>query len=119
MERVADRSASTLEDVIARHVLAGSIVHTDLWKGYSGLSTSMGFTHRTVNHSSGFKNHETGVYTTTVEETNNGLKIHIRPRNGTADVDDYLDEFVWRSKNCNNLWSGFIAALKKVHYEFD
>jgi hypothetical protein len=112
-------SASTLEDVIARYVLAGSIVHTDLWKGYSMLSPNMGFNHHTVNHSAGFKNHETGVHTNTVEGTNNGLKILIWPRNRTADVDDHLDEFVWRHKNCNNLWSAFIAALKEVHYDFD
>lgn len=116
LERVVDRSAATLEDVIRRHVLPGSIVHTDLWKGYSSLGSNLDLVHRTVNHSIGFKDYETGVHTNTVEGTNNGLKIHIRPRNRTADVDEHLEEFVWRRKHCNHLWDGFIHALIDVHY---
>jgi transposase-like protein len=44
-ETVRDRSARTLMDVIARHIKPGSIVQTDLWKGYTEIE-SMGSTHR-------------------------------------------------------------------------
>src|SRR5215813_11075282 len=38
-EVVEQRDAVTLLDVISRHVAAGSIVHTDLWRGYAQLET--------------------------------------------------------------------------------
>ena len=116
VEKVVDRCASTLEEVIGRHILPGSIVHTDLWKGYSGLSSNLSLEHRTVNHLIGFKDHETGVHTNTVEGTNYALKLFIRPRNRTAEVDEHLEEFVWRRKHNSNLWEVFIEALKDVHY---
>jgi transposase-like protein len=117
MEKVIDRSASTLEEVIRRHVLPGSIIHTDLWRGYFGLGSNLNLEHRTVNHSICFKDHDTGVHTNTVEGTNNALKILIRPRNRTAEVDEHLEEFVWRRKHNAYLWDAFIAALQEVHYD--
>lgn len=39
---VKDRSANTLIDIIKDHVAPGSIVHTDLWKGYSRLNNETG-----------------------------------------------------------------------------
>ena len=37
VELVEDRSAATLREIIARRVKPGSIIHTDLWRGYSNL----------------------------------------------------------------------------------
>ena len=65
----------------------------------------------------GIKDHDTGVHTNTVEGTNNALKILIRPRNRTAEVDEHLEEFVWRRKHNAYLWDAFIAALQEVHYD--
>jgi hypothetical protein len=42
------------------------------------------------------------------------LKILIRPRNRTAEVDEHLEEFVWRRKHNAYLWDAFIAALQEV-----
>jgi transposase-like protein len=117
MVRVENRSAETLIDIIKRYVAPGSIVHTDMWKGYAPLSAKLNMTHHTVNHSQHFKDAETGVHTNTVEGTNNGLKIMIKPRHRTASVDDHLSEFVWRRKFCMSLWGAFLLALKDVHYD--
>lgn len=115
--KVENRQASTLEEIIQEHVLPGSIIHTDLWKGYSNLQSNLNFIHKTVNHSKFFKDPITNVHINTAEGTNNGLKILIRPRNRTKEVDDHLSEFVWRRLNSDKLWNSFIAALKDIHYD--
>lgn len=56
---VADRSAQTLCTAITKFVKPGSIIYTDLWKGYGGLE-ALGFTHMTVNHSETFIDEDTG-----------------------------------------------------------
>lgn len=116
LKRVVDRSAETLEGIIEQHVEVGSIVTTDMWRGYSKLTNNLGLEHRTVNHSLHFKDPDTGSNTNTVEGTNNALKIQIRPRNRTWQVEEHLSEFVWRRKHGNRLWTAYIEALKEVHY---
>jgi transposase-like protein len=114
---VEDRSAATLSEIIRNHVLPGSIVHTDLWRGYSGVE-ELGLEHRTVNHFIGFIDEETGVHTNTVEGTNHALKLQVpikcRSRNG---IDDHLLEFMWRRKHAGTLWNSFIAAIRDIHYD--
>ena len=116
---VQDRCAQTLTEVIQQHVHPDSIVHTDLWKGYSSLNENTGMKHMTVNHSKGFINSETGVHTNTVEGTNFAVKrlipIRCRIRDG---IESHLAEFVWRRMNESNLWDAFIGALKDIHYDF-
>jgi len=46
---VQDRSADTLRAIIQEHVLPGTIVRTDLWRGYRALN-DFGMEHQTVNH---------------------------------------------------------------------
>ena len=102
--RVQDRSAETLRDVISRYVKQGSSIHTDLWKGYSGLA-ELGIEHGTVNHSKHFKDPETGIHTNTIEGTWAGLKRAIPVRNRSKDsVDEHLQCFIWRRQNERDLW---------------
>jgi transposase-like protein len=69
---VETRDASTLQRVVHEHVASGSIVHTDLWKGYNWIGERPYYDHQTVNHSKCFKDATTGVHTNTVEGTNSG-----------------------------------------------
>jgi len=117
MVTVADRSAETLELEILRHVLPGSIVVTDLWKGYSQLWAKFGFDHLTVNHSENFVDPETLACTNTIEGTWAGVKIAIPRRNRVRkDFEEHLFEYIWRRKNGLALWEGFVQALRDVVY---
>lgn len=116
IERVQDRSAETLRDIIARNVAQGSIVHSDLWRGYQRLD-ELGMAHATVNHSQCFRDPITGVHTNTIEGTWNGLKMSIPPRNRNEDlIDDHLLVFIWRRNNDSNLWPALLIALKTTLY---
>src|SRR5580692_4738300 len=115
---VKDRKADLLLHVIKKHVLPGSIIHTDLWKGYNSLATSNEYQHFTVNHSKNYKDPLTGTHTNTIEGTWNGLKMQIKPRNRSREfIEEYMWEFIWRRRNRDRLWDGFIEALKEVYYE--
>lgn len=117
---VPDRTANTLTAVISSHVHPGSIILTDMWRGYSSLERDLGFIHRQVNHSIEFVNSADGTCTNTAEGTNNALKLRIRPRNRTRDgIIEHLGEFIWRRKNTNDLWGALISALREVHYIFN
>ena len=48
---VESRDALTLQRVVHEHVQTGSVVYTDLWKGYSWLDERPYYDHGTVNHS--------------------------------------------------------------------
>ena len=116
-EVVGDRSAGTLLEVISRQVLPGSIVHTDLWRGYSYLSAELSVLHKTVNHSLHFVS-DNGVHTNTIEGTWNGIKFMVPPRNRTnADIGEYLFEFIWRRQNYDDLWGGLIRAFQDVLFD--
>lgn len=115
---VEDRSRVTLERIIRSHVAPGSIINTDLWKGYGFLDKDESYEHGTVNHSKNFKNPETGVHTNTIEGTWSGLKQCIEKRYRTKiGVDHHLIEFIWRRKHHDNLWEAFLMAIRDIRYE--
>jgi transposase-like protein len=117
---VENRSAETLNEVIMKHVVPGSIIYTDLWKGYNELKENLGFSHFTVNHSKHFKDPDTFVCTNKVEGFNNGLKMKIPARNRVKDgMGERLSEYIWRKKNSDNLWNDFISAMVDVHYDLE
>jgi len=114
--KVEKRDAETLRDVISRFVLPGSIIYSDMWRGYDGLEEALGLMHRTVNHSVEFVSSD-GVHTNTVEATWCGMKVLIPKRNRTKQIDEHLWEYIWRKLNREDLWSGFLKALSEVSYQ--
>jgi transposase-like protein len=112
------RDKLTIIDVLSKHVLSGSIVHTDCWRGYAGIEEPLGIEHRTVNHSIGFVDSESGVHTNTIEGKWAGLKRRITLRGRVKDrLPDYLFEQIWRARHRNTLWESFISALCALSYE--
>lgn len=114
---VPDRSAETLLNILSRHVEPGTIIMTDLRRGYFGLAERLGLEHRTVNHSETFVNPVDGTCTNTIEGTWNGLKLSITPRKRTKDFfEDCLWEFIWRRKNSADLFGGLLRAFSEIDY---
>lgn len=114
---VPNRNEETLLNAISTHVRPGSIIHTDLWRGYHNIENRLGMQHNTVNHSLEFVDNTTGTHTNTIEGTWGGMKLIIAPRNRTEEcIESRLFEFIWRRKHENNLWSALIQALREVLY---
>lgn len=116
---VQDRSAVTLRRIIDMHVRPGSIIHTDMWRGYSDLE-SLGMSHITVNHSQSFFDPVFGGCTNHAEGLNSGLKRKIPVRNRVEEgIDSHLLEYIWRRQNKSTLFDAFITALRDVHFELN
>lgn len=114
---VVKRDAQTLREIINNHVLPGSIVFTDCWRGYSNLE-NLGLTHFQVNHSQTFLDPVTGACTNTAEGLNSGLKRKIMPRNRTREgIEGHLGEYVWRRQNKGFLFDKLVEAIRDIHYE--
>lgn len=89
------RDKNTLHRLIAENINIGSTIHTDMWKGYSGVSDN-GFRHKTVNHSFNFINPEDGTHTQKIEGTWSALKRKLRVNNDKLNLDIYLFEYMYR-----------------------
>lgn len=115
---VETRDAETLLNVIEQHVLPGSIIFTDMWRGYYRIEEELAMRHFVVNHSQNFVDPDTGVHTNTIEGTWNGLKICIVPRARVKQgIEDRLAVFQWRRIHKDDLWNSFLFALRDTHYE--
>jgi len=97
LEVCADRTAATLSEIIQRNVHQGSIIHTDGWRAYRGLS-ELGYEHRTVNHSVEFVADD-GTHTQAIESQWRALRRRFSP-GGTRqeDIGDRLVEYIWRRR---------------------
>jgi transposase-like protein len=115
---VENRNAETMREVLTRYVKEGSIIYTDMWRGYNWIDDSDRYQHHTVNHSIHLRNSQTGVHTNTIKGTWNGLKMNCPARSRVEGrVENHLFKFIWRRQQRYNYWIGFINALKKVHYK--
>jgi len=63
-----DRSADTLMAIIDARIEPGTTVISDCWGAYRDLD-AQGYTHRAVNHSTGFIDQRTGANTNRIEST--------------------------------------------------
>ena len=115
---VETRDKESLMNIITTHVLPGSIIMTDCWKGYVDIVKYNDYKHFTVNHKYTFKDPETGTCTNAAEGLNSGLKRRIPVRNRTKNgIDLHLAEYIWTRQNAKNLWPALIDALANVHYQ--
>ena len=109
------RDAATLMPIITQWILPGSIVHTDEWRAYSGL-TQAGYTHQTVNHSIQFVDPAAGTHTNTQE----GLWHHVkRTVVGSRNLEFSLIDFIFRRRfkatggnmQIVNCFNGYLTVL--------
>jgi transposase-like protein len=90
--------AATLETVVRKNVMRGSIVSTDEWNGYRYLGVEGEYRHGTVNH--GKEEWVRGIHhTNTIEGLWSRLKASIRGTHVSVSrkhLGKYVDEFVYR-----------------------
>jgi transposase-like protein len=111
--QVDSRDAGTLNNIIRQHVIEGSEVWTDGWKGYNGIAESCRVRHSVVNHSLFFKDPETGICTNAVEGLNSALKATIPPQHRTEKfASACLSEFIWKRENKGRTCEAFIELLR-------
>jgi transposase-like protein len=115
---VPDRSEDTLLHFIEQHIHPGSIIYSDLCRGYTNIGSRLNMRHYTVNHSENFVAPITGVHTNTIEGQWAGLKrrITVRSRVKTS-ISEHLLEQIWRRNKEHHLWDTFLFALKDVEFD--
>ena len=120
MEIVPDRTATTLLAVLRRHVLPGSIVRSDMWRAYGGISRmGLGYIHETVNHSRHFVDHITGVHTQGIESYWAQTKLKFKTMNGVhrTQLPGYLDEKMWRDLYASDVFHNICLHINNI-YDF-
>jgi len=99
----------------------GGTIFTDCWKAYPIAAKEAKCLHKTVNHSEGFINKQTGVHTNNVEGIHATLKKDSRKQFGrlpylTSDGKPYyIDLVCWRVNQGLqkiSLWPAFCRILK-------
>ena len=104
MVQVDQRNKDTLETEIKKNILPGTLIISDEWRAYSGITAIEGYDykHETVNHSKNFLNSR-GYGTQTMECHWGVWKSYNKKRNGTHrhTIDSYIAEYIWRNRNAN------------------
>ncbi|KII66429.1 hypothetical protein RF11_02073 [Thelohanellus kitauei] len=100
---IPNRKADTLKELIMRHVLGGSIIHTDGFASYKGLETlpvNPPYVHETVNHSLFFRDPLTGAHTNNVEAYWASVKKSFKRGGQTRRIllQPKIDEKMWRER---------------------
>jgi transposase-like protein len=116
-ERVRNRKAETLTQVIQRRVHQGSRIVTDGWKGYNNLS-SLGFHHSVVNHSVNFVDPiDSEVHTQNVENLWRCLRrfLHGRSNYSRHQLLRYIDEYAFRKTTIDH-FETLISLISSVHF---
>jgi transposase-like protein len=94
---VPDRTADTLTSIIREWVKPGMTVISDCWGASCDLD-SLGYTHRTVNHSLYFVDPDTGDHTNTIESTSHCLRVFLGPYNKAKDYRYHLAHYMFAAR---------------------
>jgi len=94
---VLDRTADTLASIIREWIERSTTVISDCWGEYRDLD-SLGYTHRTVNHSLYFVDPDTGDHTNTIESTWHRLKVFLGPYNRAKDYRYHLADYMFAAR---------------------
>ncbi len=102
--------AKTLQSIIGKVVEPGSVVYTDMWRGFSGLGL-LQYQHKTVNHSEEFVS-EDGAHTNGIESFWSFAKRRLKKFNGISSntLRLHVKECEFRFNNKENL----DGALKQL-----
>lgn len=99
-------------------MLSGSIIHSNSWIGYNGI-TANGYIQKTVNNSD-FENHmdpPIGASTQRIQSLWKPLKLKVLQKlYGKNDelLEKHLIEYWWRCLNKNNEFENFMRDMKQL-----
>jgi len=96
---VPDRTADALTATIREWIEPSTTAISDCWGAYRDLD-SLGYTHRTVNHSLYFVDPDTGDHTNIIESTWHRLKVFLGPYNRAEDDRYHLADYMFAAR-CN------------------
>ena len=101
-EVVPDVEAKTLIPLIRQRVERGSIIFSDTWKSYTGI-TAKGYVHRLVAHSKGQYSDKEGTHINGLEGFWGYLKRKLAAKGGIRRerLPLYLAEYIWRYNHRN------------------
>ena len=113
---VPDRTSKTLKEEIMNHILPGTTIISDCWKGYDCLDSCNEFEHLTVDHSKNFVNPINGANTQTIERMWRELKKINKKYEGIPrnKINEHISEFIWRNNIINNSYNKFQAAVALI-----
>mmetsp|Transcript_12445 Transcript_12445/g.11279 ORF Transcript_12445/g.11279 Transcript_12445/m.11279 type:complete len:340 (-) Transcript_12445:128-1147(-) len=102
---VEDRKEDTLLGLINDWILPGTMIYSDCWAAYNGITEMNNYGHLTVNHSTNFVDPSTGCHTNRIEGQWRQIKAFlprfgIKNKNGkkTNLLNLYLYEYTYRLK---------------------
>jgi transposase-like protein len=116
LEVVARRDAPTLERIISDHVLPGTTIVTDAWRGYQnvGALNNGVYDHAVIIHANEFVHSDDhNIHTESIEGLWMRAKRKLRYQCGTSRglFASYLVEFQWRNMHKHNVFGCYLQML--------
>lgn len=116
LQEVNNRNAATLEDIIIHHILPGSTIITDAWRGYFNVGNINNgvYRHHVVVHEHAFVDpNDNSIHTQTIEGMWAHAKKKLRYQHGTSRglFPSYLMEFAWRYAHKQHVFGDFMGLL--------
>ena len=74
---IKNKSADSILPIIEKHVLPGSIIHTDEAKVYKSLKKVKEYKHKSIVHKYKFVDYDQGIHTKHIDSYNNIVKLRI------------------------------------------
>lgn len=114
LEKCSDRKQETLEALITKWVLPGTVIVTDSFKSYNHLDR-LGYYHYNVNHSVNFVDPSSLAHTQRIEGLWHWVRAHALPKCGVklGDLDFYLSAYIYKRFINNNIIT-FLKDLGKL-----
>ena len=114
LKAVPNRRAATLEKFVLKHILPGTIIHTDGWSGYKKLDQK-GYIHKIVEHKYSFVNIDddgTLIHTQNIESLWRVIKKYFRDQctYKRKYTNEYLRTWAYR----HNIAPSFQSAFKTI-----
>ena len=116
LEIVQRRDHVTLERIILAHILPGTVVITDAWRGYVNVATMNNgvYMHEVVVHEENFVDPiHADIHTETIEGLWMQAKRKLRYQGGTSRnlFPSYLSAFQWRFSNKSHIFGCYLQYL--------